>query len=286
MSKVPWSTYRHWIAAFCRFYRTAQTTYDIHSPFVFQLVQKVLEDQRHYYIFDRVRGIRHYWREVDQAVLFEEDLGAGSRAGQGRRRGTKALIKHSAIGQTEGEFLFRLALYHRPNSILELGTNLGISSCYLRAAASKARMITIEGNPALSELAQKTWRLAGLSPPEQVMGSFEECLPKALEELGQVDLLWLDGDHRGEATISYVRQCLPFCHEHTVLAVADIHWSSDMELAWEELKNLPEISLSVDLFYCGLLYFTPISATPQHFQWISRKYKPWRMGFFAPRSTS
>ena len=46
------------ISVFPGFYLRAVTQYQLHSPFVFELVRAVLEDRRHYYAFDDIEQLR------------------------------------------------------------------------------------------------------------------------------------------------------------------------------------------------------------------------------------
>lgn len=262
------------------FYRRASTKYDVHSPFIARLVREVLEDNREYYCFGKVRALRHYWEQVGYTVTISEDYGAGSRAGQGQIRALATLAKHSAVGENTGKLLFRLAHFLKAEKILELGTNLGFSTSYLLSANTHAQLISIEGVAAIAVHAERSWRMMDLPPPDVRVGSFLQELPQALAELGAIDLLWLDGDHRGESMEKYVKQCLPYCHEGTVLALGDIHWSDDMQQSWEIIRRLPEVSQSVELFNVGLLFFRQGPREKQHFVLIPAWMKPWRMGFF------
>lgn len=264
------------------FYWRAHTKYDVHSPFVAQLLQDVIEDQREYYCFGKVRALRHHWEQVKESITLAQDYGAGSRAGQGYVRSLAAMAKHSGVGERTGKLLFRLAHFLRAEHILELGTNLGFSSSYLLSANTKARLITIEGIPEIAAHARRSWRLMDLPPPDVRVGTFREELPRALTELGQVDLLWLDGDHRGAAMEDYVQQCLPYCHAGTALVLGDIHWSGDMWRSWENIRRLPEVSQSIELFNIGLIFFRQAPREKQHFILIPAWMKPWRMGFFRP----
>lgn len=75
-----------------------------------------------------------------------------------------------------------------------------------------------------------------------------------LKEVERVDMAYIDGHHDGDATLGYVEQILPFTHEQSVLILDDIHWSEDMEEAWETLRKDDRFTLSIDIFWCGLLF--------------------------------
>jgi hypothetical protein len=48
---------------------------------------------------------------------------------------------------------------------------------------------------------------------------------------------------------------LPYLKPTSIVAIADIHWSREMNRAWEEIKMNPAVSLSMDFYECGILIF-------------------------------
>ena len=260
------------------FYR-AKTRYDVHAPFAFAFTEQVLEDDRQYYAFRDIELLRNGLLK-DKTQIAVQDYGAGSRVDQRRHREVRSIARYSAVSPSSGQLLFRLVQFLKPQTLLELGTSLGISGAYQAAAASAARMITLEGCPETAALARQHFQNLGLTSVEARIGRFEEELPAALSQLGQVDYLYIDGDHRRGATTAYLKACLPYLHPHAVVVLADIHWSNEMEAAWAELREQDGVRLSIDLFHFGLLFFRPEQKTPQQLTLIPARFKPWRMGFF------
>jgi len=273
-------THLHWIKAACKYYLSAKTKYDIHSPFLSEWVKEIYEDDRWFEAFGVIIGIRHFWKQSHDKVKYIDDPGAGSRAGQGVERSVKEMVEYSAIDEYSGRLLFRIANFHKPETILELGTNLGFSAMYFRAARRYANIISIEGQPEVAKLAKKSFNIARLLPIDIRTGTFQEQLPDAIDELKKIDLFWLDGDHRCDPTIDYVNQVLPFLDENSIVIVGDIHWSTGMEKAWEQLKQIPEVTLSLDLFHFGILFFRKEQREVEHFSIVPYWMKPWRLGFF------
>ncbi|NJW53676.1 O-methyltransferase [Salinimicrobium oceani] len=68
-------------------------------------------------------------------------------------------------------------------------------------------------------------------------------------------LLYIDGNHQKEATLSYFEKLLPTVHNDSVMIFDDIHWSAGMEEAWEEIKAHPEVRVTIDTFQWGLVFF-------------------------------
>ena len=98
-------------------------------------------------------------------------------------------------------------------------------------------------------------------------GNIDHTLAPALAALAQpVDFAFFDGNHRYEPTLHYFELCLAHRTDDSVFVFDDIHWSADMERAWETIKAHPEVMLTVDLFYIGLVFFRK-NQPKQHF-WL------------------
>jgi predicted O-methyltransferase YrrM len=95
-----------------------------------------------------------------------------------------------------------------------------------------------------------------------VLGDFKNILPKLQQE--KWDLIFFDGNHSKIATLSYMEVLLPSITNETIWVFDDIHWSKDMEAAWEAIKNHPKVTVSLDLFCIGLVFFRTEQAK-EHF---------------------
>ncbi len=260
------------------YYLRAHTWYRVHSPFVYDFAGAVLEDDRWYYPFSTIETRReHLLRNRTRLEL--ADYGAGSRLRRKKKRTVASLARHSACRPEVGRWLFRMVSHFKPDTMLELGTSLGISTAYQAAAAPKAKFISIEGDPACTNLAKENLRLLGITNVEIRQGRFEDELLPALKKLEKLDHLFVDGNHRKEPTLDYFRQCLPYAHPGSVFVFDDIHWSVEMEEAWEQIKAHPEVSLSIDLFFVGVVFFRKEKLEKEHFTLIPWKWKPWAVGW-------
>lgn len=240
------------IYLFLKYRAKAKTQYRLHSPFIFEFYQNVLADKRCFYAYEEIEITRERL-EKSQEFIPMDDHGAGSRIrAQGKRLGE--IVKRTAVPKKYGRLLFRIANYYNHRSILELGTATGISTAYLAAASRDARVISIEGNKALAEIATRQMKSLEQENVEVLQGTFENWLPGALDEFDRIDLLYLDGNHRKQPTLDYFDRCLPKLANGAVVIVDDINWSKEMTEAWRVLKGRKEVSVSVDLFRMGLLF--------------------------------
>lgn len=226
----------------------------VHSPFVFDFITQVLNDKQAYYAYEPIENLRQALLS-DETLLTIEDFGAGSHTGAQKKRTVHSIARSALKPKKFGQLLFRIVNYYQPSHILELGTSLGVTSAYLAAANSRGRVLTMEGALEVAGIAKANFNKLGIKNIEQVTGNFDETLPPTLQQLQTVDLAFVDGNHREEPTVRYFQELLPYCHENTVLVFDDIHWSPEMESAWNTIKSDERVLLSIDLFFIGLVFF-------------------------------
>ncbi|WP_237151174.1 O-methyltransferase [Pontibacter actiniarum] len=231
----------------------AYKLHGVHSPFVFDLYHNVLHHTGHYPAYDRVETLRDQLLE-DNRELRITDFGAGSKSINQHVRRIKAIARTSAKPPKYGQLLFRLVNHFQPQTILELGTSLGLTTSYLAEARRKADIHTFEGCPSIARVARENFKKQGLKNINLVEGNLDETLEKQLQQLDRLDFAFLDGNHRYEPTIRYFESCLAKSHENTVLVLDDIYWSAEMKRAWQDIKRHPQVRQTVDLYFVGLVF--------------------------------
>ncbi len=176
----------------------------------------------------------------------------------------KNLIQEGSIPAKYGELLFRMIDWQAFENILELGTGTGIGTLYLALPDSRARVTTIEGNKALCRVAGQVFESAGATNIKVLNGKIQEVLPSFLEQTEKVDFVLFDGDHQYQTTLEYFELCLKKSHNDTIFVFDDIHWSPGMEKAWDEIAGRPDVTVSIDLFRMGIVFFRK-ECTKQHY---------------------
>ncbi len=237
----------------------------VHSPFVFDFIIHVLNDKRAFYAHTQIEYLRNKLLQ-DSRTIEVEDMGAGSAQGTTRRRLISDLTKYAAKPKKYGQLLFRIAHYLQPAHILELGTSLGISTSYLASADTRIPVITLEGAPLVAMEALKNFDTLGLQNIRLIQGNFDNTLPRILAATGTPNLVFVDGNHRKAATLHYFEQLVQRAGTDTVFIFDDIHWSGEMEEAWEQIKKHEAVTLTIDLFFLGLVFFRTEIKEPQHFR--------------------
>ncbi|ULQ56857.1 class I SAM-dependent methyltransferase [Flavihumibacter rivuli] len=236
----------------------------IHSPFVYDFVTKVLDDRRHYYAYDKVEALRDRLMN-DKRIIPVEDLGAGSGRDSAAERSIASIARNAAKPKKLGQLLFRIVDHYQPGVCIELGTSLGLTSAYLALGNPKGKLFTLEGSAAIAGVAKENLLALGIDNVELLKGNFDDTLLPLLHGLQSIDLAFIDGNHRYEPTMRYFGQLMEKIHNQTMLVFDDIHWSEGMEKAWEEIKADPRVTLSIDLFFLGIVIFSPDIKVKQHF---------------------
>jgi predicted O-methyltransferase YrrM len=254
----------HQLLSYLRFWLRSGNAHGLHSPFVFALYTTVVRHTGQYAVYEPVEKRRQELLRSLQSITVQ-DFGAGSHTGAGQVRRVADIARAAAKPPRLGQLLFRLVNYFQPKTTLELGTSLGLTTAYLAAAHSRHRVITFEGCPATAAIARETFAGLHLQNIELYEGNLDDTLAPALASLtAPVDFVFFDGNHRYEPTLRYFELCLNRAHENSIFVLDDIHWSAEMERAWETIKAHPQVLLTVDLFYIGLVFFRR-NQPKQHF---------------------
>ncbi len=244
----------HFFTDYLSHFFTSKTRHGVHSPFVYYLIDEVIYDYSPKMYEQEIEGLRSSLKKDDRTIRVT-DLGAGSLLNKRSDKKVKDIARHALKAPRIAKLIARLAAYYKPETIIELGTCLGVTTSYLAKASRSSQIITVEGCPETAEIARENFNNLGLPGVELRVGDFDVLLPEILAEQAKIDFLFIDGNHRKEATLNYFYACLPKVHEGTLLIFDDIYWSQGMKEAWEEIKAHPQVTVSVDLFYIGLVFF-------------------------------
>ncbi|MFD2863083.1 SAM-dependent methyltransferase [Mucilaginibacter antarcticus] len=120
------------------------------------------------------------------------------------------------IDKKTERLIYRLVADWQPENIIKLGRGEGNLSAYLHKAAPHAKVYNIENSPGRVDCMV-------INDSADVYKDFELCLPKA--------------------------------HERTMLIVIDIYKHKANKQAWTQIKAEPSVTVTIDLFFIGLVYF-------------------------------
>ena len=242
---------------------SSKTRHGVHSPFVYNLIDRVIYDFSEKEYVAEIEKLRGDLKK-DNRIIQITDLGAGSMLNNGKEKKISNLARNALKPARIAKLIARLAAEFQPRTIIELGTCLGITTLYLSKASPDSKLITVEGCPQTAAVAKENFQQLSGENIDVRTGNFDLLFPQIVDDLPQIDFVFIDGNHRKDATLNYFYQCLPKVHENTILIFDDIYWSQGMKDAWKEIKNHPQVTVTVDLFYIGLVFFKP-DQVKEHF---------------------
>jgi len=249
---------RYWIIA------SNGKGHGIHSPFVYDFVQNVLNDKNEYACYKKIEPVRNGLLQ-DQTIIEVDDFGAGSAVIKKNTRAVNRIAASSLKPRKYAQLLFRMVNYYKPQNIVELGTSFGITTAYLASGNKAANVFTLEGASAIAGIAKQNFTKLHLANIRLLFGSFEETLPSLFSAVKNIDFVFIDGNHRKEPTLAYFNQLISYSTTSAIFIFDDIHWSKEMEDAWEHIKHHPAVTLTIDLFFIGIVCINSNIKTRQHF---------------------
>ncbi len=224
----------------------------VHSPFVYKLVTKCFYDRSS---FTDYRKLKDYKKSLlkNKSKTFITDLGHGSRVTKNSTRKVSQIAFHSGTKFKRAKLLYRLTNYFKSNTVLELGTSLGLGTQAMHLGNPESKITTIEGCPNISNFTKQEFQKLGLKNIDMLVGDFSNVIPKLNKP--NYDLIFFDGNHSKEATLKYFNELVLKANNDSVLIFDDIYWSKGMTEAWNAIKNHEKVTVSIDTFFWGIIFF-------------------------------
>ncbi len=242
------------IKAYFNFLWNSKNQHGVHSPFVYSLVTKCFYDKKPKPDYKILKAYRNDLLS-NKNTIEVTDFGAGSRVFKSNVRQISKIAQTAGISPKRAELLYRIVNYFQPENILEIGTSLGLASSALALGNPKAKITTLEGCPETSGVAQKQFQKFKLENIETIVSEFTSYLENYQLSTVTYQLIYFDGNHSKQATLDYFELLLPTITNETVWIFDDIHWSEGMEEAWKIIKNHPKVTVTIDTFQWGLVFF-------------------------------
>lgn len=234
----------------------SRSRYTTHSPFVYEFIESTLKDKTGRDGFEKLNNYKQKtFNSRSQVETVDFGSGAGNKPYRTFTMEIGKIAKRRTHSKKQLEDLYKISNYFKPSVTLEIGTAVGISSLYLKKGNKDGRLITMEGCAGLAYVAQKGFAINKFDDIEIVTGNFNNTLPELLTKLDTLDMVFFDGNHKKEPTLDYFNQCLKLANENSVFLIDDIYWSKGMTSAWNEIKNHPSVSFTIDIYWMGMVFF-------------------------------
>lgn len=243
---------------------TSFTEHDLHSPFLYNFYMELINNPNPFGDFEELNTTRKKLRSNAQTIEIT-DFGVGSKKLKSNKRTIKHIAKHGIAQQKQAEFLYRLLNKFNSKTVVELGTSIGLTTLYLSKAVPASKIYTIEGCPNLFKFSKELFKQHQSKNITSINGNFNTEFPKLLDKIETLDLLYIDGNHAYEPTMNYFKMALQKKQASSVFIFDDIDWSNDMQRAWKDICAHHEVTISLDLFFFGIVFFRTEQKQKEHF---------------------
>lgn len=247
----------HLVKAYLKFLLHSKSEHGIHSPFVFDLITKCFYNNSSYSEYSILKNYRKALLE-NKNTIEVTDFGAGSRVFKSNTRPISAIAKNAGISPKNAQLLFRITQYFQPETILEIGTSLGLATSALALGTKtldpKSKITSLEGCPNTLGIAKTQLEKFNLDSVQLIATEFSNYL-NAFGKQQNWKLIYFDGNHSKKATLAYFEILLSTATNDSVWIFDDIHWSKNMEEAWKIIQNHPKVTVTIDTFQWGLVFF-------------------------------
>lgn len=260
---------------FLKWFKKAKTIDQLDSPILYNFYNQVVKPKLEGEIFADIERLRKKYLS-DHQVINIIDHGAGSSTSRSKQRSISSIASSAVSGPSKCQLLYKTCQQLKAQSILELGTSLGISALYMKQANQGGQLTTVEGDPKIGAMVKPSLEQKGI---RSLIGTFDEVLVTLSEEKHSYDLVYIDGGHRSDILHKVMSLLHPLTSPKTILIIDDIYWSADMTQAWEQLKSSDAYNVAIDLWHFGILYHDEKAKES-----IEVKMSPidrrWTFGFF------
>jgi predicted O-methyltransferase YrrM len=270
----------HILKSYINFIWNSKNEHGVHSPFVFDLVTKCFYNKTKYSEYQILKNYRNSLL-ANKNTIEVTDFGAGSRVFKSNIRQISKIAQTAGISPKRAELLFRIVNYFQPKSILEIGTSLGLATSALSLGNASSKLITLEGCPNTMTVAEKMFQVSSFKLPSNkanfITTEFSSYFKNFQLQSSNFQLIYFDGNHSEKATLDYFELLLPTITNDSVWIFDDIHWSAEMENAWEIIKKHPKVKVTIDTFQWGIVFFRA-EQEKEHF--VVNPFKNWSSHLF------
>jgi predicted O-methyltransferase YrrM len=212
----------------------------IHSPFVFYFATNILKNSK---LKDaHLPELKRLFKELKPDKRIIKVNGLVSRLG--------FIPKSKAFPLNYYRLLNAIITEFKPLEIIEFGSSIGVSTAAMAMASPNMTVNTIDENPELASIAGESFKKLGLKNIKQSIGTFDDQLPALLKKIKLPFLAVIYSP-----SIKYFEMVAAKADSQSIVVIDDIHSSKEIEQAWDEIYKSNKVTVSIDLFRLGIIFF-------------------------------
>jgi len=186
---------------------------------VYSLITKIIEEKNSFYAY----------KDIEDYIFFRLNT---------RKDSSKTQL-----------LLFKLINYFNCKKIVELGSGYGLNSLYLTAPSEFCECICYESSAVKYETAKKLYK--GWN---RKISLHTENLPDIVEKQ---DCIYINLNNFSIKDYFLKKMIHNNIKESSLIIIEDIRTNKSHQVLWRNLKELDEVTVSLDLFNIGILFFDP-----------------------------
>ncbi len=251
------------LKSYLNFLVNSTNQHGIHPPFLYGFVTKCLYAEIDNETLNVLKKSRQKILESDE-VISMIDHGAGSQNFSSQKRSVSNVAMRAGMRLHQSKLMNKIIRYFDVKTALEFGTSVGLGSVAMASKNPSLSLDTVDACPNTSAVAKKNFQKLNLDNISVYNKDFNTFIDH-LDQQKTYDLIYIDGDHKKDATLAYFDRLKKHSHQQSILIFDDIYWSSDMKEAWQCITEDKDVKLSLDLYFWGIVFFKP-ELTKQHFR--------------------
>lgn len=216
----------------------ANTRHGTHSPFVYKLADEVIYD----FSAEKVCvGLE----ELRKKLLNDHKGRLKDDQNEVEIKKSKNLL----------QLIYRLVTHHQPQHIIEIGAIWGLTTVCLAKASPKAQLLSLTASPENTSQMRHTLKIGGVEQVQIETGDPQIMAQTYIHQAASLDLVYVNGKNTKALMLHIFNQCLAKVHEGSLLVFEELYANEDTKSAWETIKMNPQVTVTIDLFWIGLVYF-------------------------------
>ena len=241
----------HKITSFFCFIIKSKNEHGVHSPFVFDLITSCFykkKDKNDLTIF------LNYKKKLSRnsSLLEFSNFNFISNLLFSNKKKRSRIIENLGISNGRAGLLINIIQYLKPKSILEIGTSLGIVTVALSSAQESSKITTLDENEKTVNIIREMFKKNTFKNVKFLAGNFDITLPLALNNS---DFIYFKGKNINETTLKYFEFSLTYIHNDSVILFENIHSDKESEKIWNHIKNNKKVTVTIDTFFWGFVFF-------------------------------
>ncbi len=239
------------VTSYIKYFLSSQTRYEIHSPFLYNLVTGPINDKNDYPEYRLMKSIN---KDVYEDLFRSNDAKTKEfleLPSIGLRKQRKNIVKNNKYHR----LVFRLIRYFNPKTIIDLGSFTGLSAIHMSIASPESQIITFPCSQLTYNLLYDN--ISRIDFNNIILSEiFSASLSSQFENKNQkIDLICINRFCEPGEILKIIEDSIPFLSNESFMIIRDLNNNDKNRSLWNHMKAHKKTTVTVDLFNLGIIFF-------------------------------